>query len=137
MLDFLITNWQWIVGVIIVIAAAIITLIKFDKKTRDEQIHQVKEWLLYAVMEAEKELGSGTGAMKLRFVYDMFVTKFPLLIALIPFSTFSNFVDEALDKFKELLATTPELQAYVANQGTLEEMKAAVAEIADQNEEEA
>lgn len=136
MLDFLMTNWQWIAGIIIIIIAAIITLIKFDKKTRDEQIHQVKEWLLYAVMEAEKELGSGTGALKLRFVYDMFITKFPLLVALIPFSTFSNFVDEALDKFKELLATTPELQAYVANQGTLEEMKAAVAEIADQNKEE-
>lgn len=137
MLDFLMTNWQWIAGVIIIIIAAIITLIKFDKKTRDEQIHQVKEWLLYAVMEAEKELGSGTGALKLRFVYDMFITKFPLLVALIPFSTFSSFVDEALDKFKKLLATTPELQAYVANQGALEEMKEAVAEIADQNKEEA
>ena len=136
MLDFLMTNWQWIIGVIIIIIAAIITLIKFDKKTRDEQIHQVKEWLLYAVMEAEKELGSGTGALKLRFVYDMFITKFPLLVALIPFSTFSSFVDEALDKFKKLLATTPELQAYVANQGALEEMKEAVAEIADQNKEE-
>lgn len=136
MLDFLMTNWQWIAGVIIIITAAIITLIKFDKKTRDEQIHQVKEWLLYAVMEAEKELGSGTGALKLRFVYDMFITKFPLLVALIPFSTFSSFVDEALDKFKKLLATTPELQAYVANQGALEEMKEAVAEIADQNKEE-
>ena len=137
MLDFLMTNWQWIAGVIILMTAAIITLIKFDKKTRDEQIHQVKEWLLYAVMEAEKELGSGTGALKLRFVYDMFITKFPLLVALIPFSTFSSFVDEALDKFKKLLATTPELQAYVANQGALEEMKEAVAEIADQNKEEA
>lgn len=137
MLDFLMTNWQWIAGVIIIMTAAIITLIKFDKKTRDEQIHQVKEWLLYAVMEAEKELGSGTGALKLRFVYDMFITKFPLLVALIPFSTFSSFVDEALDKFKKLLATTPELQAYVANQGALEEMKEAVAEIADQNKEEA
>lgn len=136
MLDFLMTNWQWIAGIIIIIIAAIITLIKFDKKTRDEQIHQVKEWLLYAVMEAEKELGSGTGALKLRFVYDMFITKFPLLVALIPFSTFSSFVDEALDKFKKLLATTPELQAYVANQGALEEMKEAVAEIADQNKEE-
>lgn len=136
MLDFLMTNWQWIAGIIIIITAAIITLIKFDKKTRDEQIHQVKEWLLYAVMEAEKELGSGTGALKLRFVYDMFITKFPLLVALIPFSTFSSFVDEALDKFKKLLATTPELQAYVANQGALEEMKEAVAEIADQNKEE-
>lgn len=137
MLDFLMTNWQWIAGVIIIMTAAIITLIKFDKKTKDEQIHQVKEWLLYAVMEAEKELGSGTGALKLRFVYDMFITKFPLLVALIPFSTFSSFVDEALDKFKKLLATTPELQAYVANQGALEEMKEAVAEIADQNKEEA
>ena len=137
MLDFLMTNWQWIAGVIIILTAAIITLIKFDKKTRDEQIHQVKEWLLYAVMEAEKELGSGTGALKLRFVYDMFITKFPLLVALIPFSTFSSFVDEALDKFKKLLATTPELQAYVANQGALEEIKEAVAEIADQNKEEA
>lgn len=137
MLDFLMTNWQWIAGVIIIMTAAIITLIKFDKKTRDEQIHQVKEWLLYAVMEAEKELGSGTGALKLRFVYDMFITKFPLLVALIPFSTFSSFVDEALDKFKKLLATTPELQAYVANQGALEEMKEAVTEIADQNKEEA
>ena len=137
MLDFLMTNWQWIAGVIIIIIAAIITLIKFEKKTRYEQIHQVKEWLLYAVMEAEKELGSGTGALKLRFVYDMFITKFPLLVALIPFSTFSSFVDEALDKFKKLLATTPELQAYVANQGVLEEMKEAVAEIADQNKEEA
>ena len=137
MLDFLMTNWQWIAGIIIIMTAAIITLIKFDKKTRDEQIHQVKEWLLYAVMEAEKELGSGTGALKLRFVYDMFITKFPLLVALIPFSTFSSFVDEALDKFKKLLATTPELQAYVANQGALEEMKEAVAEIADQNKEEA
>ena len=136
MLDFLMTNWQWIAGIIIIIIAAIITLIKFDKKTRDEQIHQVKEWLLYAVMEAEKELGSGTGALKLRFVYDMFITKFPLLVALIPFSTFSSFVDEALDKFEKLLATTPELQAYVANQGALEEMKEAVAEIADQNKEE-
>lgn len=137
MLDFLMTNWQWIAGVIIIMTAAIITLIKFDKKTKDEQIHQVKEWLLYAVMEAEKELGSGTGALKLRFVYDMFITKFPLLVALIPFSTFSSFVDEALDKFKKLLATTPELQAYVANQGALEEMKEAVAKIADQNKEEA
>ena len=137
MLDFLMTNWQWIAGIIIIIIAAIITLIKFDKKTRDEQIHQVKEWLLYAVMEAEKELGSGTGVLKLRFVYDMFITKFPLLVALIPFSTISSFVDEALDKFKKLLATTPELQAYVANQGALEEMKEAVAEIADQNKEEA
>ena len=137
MLDFLMTNWQWIAGIIIIIIAAIITLIKFDKKTRDEQIHQVKEWLLYAVMEAEKELGSGTGVLKLRFVYDMFITKFPLLVALIPFSTFSSFVDEAKKKKKKLLATTPELQAYVANQGALEEMKEAVAEIADQNKEEA
>ena len=80
-------------------------------------------------MAAEKELGSGTGAIKLRFVYDMFVTKFPLMVALIPFSTFSEFVDEALDKLKDLLATSPELRLYLNQQDELEEMKEEVAAI--------
>lgn len=132
MMDFLIANWQLILGGILIVIAAAWAFIKFDKKTKEGQISQVKEWLLYAVMAAEKELGSGTGAMKLRFVYDMFVSKFPLLVALIPFSTFSDFVDEALDKFKEMLATTPELKAYIDQQDELSEMKEAVAELTEE-----
>lgn len=129
MLEFLALHWQVIVGAIIIVLTGIITFIRFNKKSVQEQINQVKEWLLYAVMAAEKELGSGTGAIKLRFVYDMFVTKFPLMVALIPFSTFSEFVDEALDKLKDLLATSPELRLYLNQQDELEEMKEEVAAI--------
>lgn len=127
MIELLLANWQIILGALIIIITAIITFVRFNKKSIQEQIEQVKEWLLYAVMAAEKELGSGTGAIKLRYVYDMFVTKFPLAVALIPFSSFSEFVDEALDKFKDLLATSPELQLYVNQQEQLNEMKDAVA----------
>ena len=129
MLEFLALHWQVIVGAIIIVLTGIVTFVRFNKKSVQEQIDQVKEWLLYAVMAAEKELGSGTGAIKLRFVYDMFVTKFPLMVALIPFSTFSEFVDEALDKLKDLLATSPELRLYLNQQDELEEMKEEVAAI--------
>lgn len=132
MLEFLALHWQVIVGAIIIVLTGIITFVRFNKKSVQEQIDQVKEWLLYAVMAAEKELGSGTGAIKLRFVYDMFVTKFPLMVALIPFSTFSEFVDEALDKLKDLLATSPELRLYLNQQDELEEMKEEVAAITEE-----
>ena len=54
----------------------------------NEQLKKVKEWLLWAVAEAEKELGSGTGQLKLRYVYDMFIVKFPSLAKIISFETF-------------------------------------------------
>lgn len=135
MQEFLLAHWQTLLGSLIIIITAIVVFIRFNKKSVEEQIEQVKEWLLYAVMAAERELGSGTGAIKLRFVYDMFVTKFPLLVALIPFTTFSQFVDEALDKFKELLATSPELQLYVNQQEQLNEMKEEVAAVLEKKEE--
>ena len=69
MIELLIANWQIILGALIIILTAIVTFVRFNKKSVQEQIDQVKEWLLYAVMAAEKELGSGTGALKLRFVY--------------------------------------------------------------------
>ena len=45
----------------------------------DKQLSKVREWLLYAVTKAEKELGGGTGQIKLRYVYDMFVARFTWL----------------------------------------------------------
>ena len=56
----------------------------------------VKEWLKYAVAIAEKDLGSGTGQLKLRKVYDMAVQEFPWIITAVSFEEFSNWVDEAL-----------------------------------------
>ena len=79
----------------------------------NEQLKKVKEWLLWAVAEAEKELGSGTGQLKLRYVYDMFIVKFPSLAKIISFETFSCMVDEVLDEFKKLLNKNDKMKKYI------------------------
>ena len=94
-----------IVAIVIIAALFIVLAIKQPKK--------VKEWLLYAVIEAEKELGSGTGPVKLRSVYDMFITKFPKLSVFISFNTFSEWVDVALDYMDKLLTDNKDVKAII------------------------
>ena len=69
--------------------------------------------MLFAVAEAEKELGSKTGQLKLRYVYDMFVSKFPYLVKFISFEYFSTLVDDVLVKFRKMLETNKAIQQYV------------------------
>ena len=65
---------------------------------------KVIEWLKYAVAEAEKALGSGTGQLKLHQVYDWFCQQFPKLAAILPFKVFSAWVDIALETFDDWLS---------------------------------
>ena len=76
-------------------------------------IGQVKQWLLYAVIEAEKKMGGGTGEIKLRYVYDKFLIIFPKISLFISFELFKTLVDEALSKAKELLQENEKLKNYV------------------------
>jgi hypothetical protein len=71
--------------------------IKLDKA---QKIANVKEWLKWAVVEAEKALGSGTGQLKLRYVYDLAISQFPWIVSFISFEMFSGWVDEALEWMK-------------------------------------
>ena len=66
-------------------------------------VDKVKSWLLWAVTQAEREYGSGTGKLKLAMVYDMFIAKFPKLQAVIPYKLFSQLVDKALEAMREML----------------------------------
>ncbi len=77
--------------------AVIYVIMGFFHMDKSLQIQKVIEWLKYAVYEAEKELGGGTGQLKLRRVYDAFLIKFPWLAQLITFAEFSIYVDEALE----------------------------------------
>ena len=77
------------------------------------QRNNLKEWLLYAVVEAEKGLGSKMGQMKLRQVYDEFIFAYPLLSKLISFNSFSKMVDNALMEMKELLSSNITLRHYI------------------------
>ena len=95
-MEWLINNWYLIVAAGAVIGAAVFAVRKFLGLTTDQQIENLKEWLKWAVTEAEKELGSGTGQLKLRRVYDLALAKFPWIARLVPFEEFSMWVDEAL-----------------------------------------
>lgn len=55
-----------------------------------------RNWLVYAVTEAEAKFGGKTGKLKLRYVYDLAVEAFPVLAKTLPFSFFSWAVDAAL-----------------------------------------
>lgn len=112
-MEFFVNYWYLLIAAIAALAVAGYAIYAFIKRPTTEQISKVKEWLLYAVTKAEKELGSGTGQIKLRYVYDMFIAKFPYLVKVIPFEVFSVLVDETLDKFREMLNNNTNLQSYI------------------------
>ena len=126
-LNFFIENWYFIVTAIVMVVMAGVICWNFFKLPTKEQIAKIKEWLLYAVTEAEKELGGGTGQLKLRQVYDLFVQRFPAMAAVISFDTFSGWVDEALEQMREMLAKNENVAAYVENCFLVQEVREGVA----------
>ena len=102
-----------IIASVIIAIALVCGIFWFVKLPKEKKIANIKEWLKYAVVEAERELGSGTGQLKLRMVYDMAVKQFPFIVQLIPFDTFSKWVDEALDWMRGQLAENKAAQSYV------------------------
>ena len=105
-----------IVGLIAVCAAGGYAVYVFVKMPSDKQLNKVREWLLYAVTKAEKELGGGTGQIKLRYVYDMFVARFAWLARAISFEAFSMMVDEALERMKKMLESNKAMQTLVSGE---------------------
>lgn len=63
----------------------------------------ILNWLIMAVTEAEKALGSGTGQLKLLSVYEKFVSQFKIISRFISFDLFSKLVDVALNSMDKLL----------------------------------
>ena len=120
-------NWYLALTAVVMVVMAVVLVGSFVKLPTKEQIAKIKEWLLYAVTEAEKELGGGTGQLKLRQVYDLFVQRFPAVAAVVSFDTFSLWVDEALEQMRELLAKNEHAAAYVENYFLVQEIREGVA----------
>lgn len=95
------------------IASIIMYVVMAMTKEDSVCITNLKEWLLYATTIAEKELGGGTGSLKLRYVYDMFVDKFTWLSKIISFEKFSIYVDEVLENMKNIISTNKAINNYV------------------------
>lgn len=110
---FLMENWYLIVVFIALVVVVVIGICKQMNVPTEEQLDKVREWLLWAVTEAERELGGGTGQLKLRQVYDLFIVRFPWLVKVISFSRFSDLVDDALVEMREMLSKNEAVQAHV------------------------
>lgn len=117
-LGFIMNNWLTIILSIAALAVFVVKVVQFVRSPSDKQIENLKEWLKLAVTEAEAALGSGTGQLKLREVYDMAVEKFPWVGEFITFETFSTWVDEALEWMNNQLESNENVKAYVID-GTI------------------
>ena len=101
-MKWIIDNWSLLVVLGIIVAYIFIS----GKKS-------IKEWLVYGVMMAEQEWGSGTGKLKLKEVYDAFVARYPVFAVILPFAVFSLWVDEALVEMRKIIESNLEIKAHI------------------------
>lgn len=105
-MEWIIDNWSLIITVV----AVVVYFLLNGKRS-------VIEFLLQAVVMAEKDLGGGgTGKIKLSVVYGNFIEKYPILSKIIPFPVFSAWVDVVLEDMKDILSKNKKARAYVENE---------------------
>lgn len=114
-MEWFMDNWYIIVAILAGIAALVGAVIAFFKLPVAAQKDRIRQWLLWAVSLAEQKFGGGTGQLKLREVYDKFITKFPFISKIISFQTFSNLVDDALVDMKEMLDKNDNINDIISN----------------------
>lgn len=102
-MNWLAENWYNIVFILVAVCVVVYGI----------SAGKVKEWLKWAVLVAEEELGSGTGQAKLHMVYDMFVDKFPVIASVLPFTIFSKWVDLALEWMREQLEKNENIRSFI------------------------
>lgn len=114
-MNFIINNWYIFVGIFSLVFVGFWVAYRFLGMPTEKQKEKVKEWLVWACIEAEKDLQSGTGQLKLRKVYNAFcsVPAFTWVARVIPFSLFSKCVEDALVEVKRMLVSNRTLAEYV------------------------
>ena len=114
-LNFIVHNFLPFVAIIGAIVLVVLTVIVFVKKPTDDEIQGFQEWLKGQVTEAEKALGSGTGELKLRVVYNAAITKFPWVATYLTFNQFNNLVNIALDWMQKQMDENIAIKDYIKN----------------------
>lgn len=78
-------------------------------------INGFKNWLVWAVTEAESMFGSNTGKLKLRYAYKLAIERFPAIAKFIPFSLFSKLVDGALDIMRDMIENNKNISEVISS----------------------
>lgn len=114
-MEWLIENWYLIVAFICGVTFLIYCLYTFFGMPTEKQKAKVREWLIWACIEAERSLRSGTGQLKLREVWNLFcaVPAFTWVARIVSFEVFSEWVSDALVEVKMMLVSNNNLAEYV------------------------
>ena len=99
---------------VILCLALIITLLSgfyiygVSKKPKDEQFEDLEYWLRKLIWEAEGYFGSKTGQIKLAYVYNLAVSKFPWIAAVMTFEEFNEkYIQGGLEWLEKQLRENP------------------------------
>lgn len=106
LLDFILQNWDSILGALAIIIVAVLAVVKQEKAV-------IFKMLYALVTEAEKQYGSGTGELKLSSVIAQIYEKAPAAVKVIPVSTLQSWVEEALEMAKEKWAKNTNVATYI------------------------
>lgn len=112
-MNWITENWAILVAVFSFVCVFAAGVIYFLRQPSSVQKDKIKSWLLWAVSQAETELGGGTGKLKLVKVYDLFIGRFPKISGIMSFGVFSTLVDEALIEMRKMLEERPEIKNIV------------------------
>ncbi len=114
-MEWLIENWFLIVALLSCGVVGICFVFRFLGMPTEKQKKKVREWLVWACIEAERALQSGIGQLKLREVWNLFcaVPAFTWVARVISFEEFSDWVSDALYEAKQMLISNKTLAEYV------------------------
>lgn len=133
--NWIVENWFLLVALAAFLGVSVYAVCRFVGLPTETQVSKIKEWLIWACIEAEKALQSGTGQLKLREVWNMFcaVPAFSAAAKLISFETFSGWVSDALLTAKEMLVKNRNLADYVYGENADEEIEKIKGQLEQQN----
>lgn len=133
--DWIIANWFLIVALAAGLGVSVWAVIRFTGLPTEKQKVKIREWLIWACIEAERELQSGTGQLKLREVWNKFcgIPVFATAAKFISFEMFSEWVKDALVKAKEMLVKNENLASYVYGDQAHEEVQKLKKQISESN----
>lgn len=107
-LMFIANNWDLLLLCAAAVAALIFAVFRGNKGV-------VMKMLYALVTEAEKELGGGTGALKLAAVIERIYPKLPVVIKMfVTEKRLQKWIEAALVAAKNAWSTNPQIAAYVA-----------------------
>lgn len=113
MVKTILANWAMWIGIAASIAFVMNIVHNWFSKPTEQQLADLQEWLKWAVAEAEKALGGGTGELKLRSVYDKALARFPWVKTFVTFEMFKGYVDKALEWLEAELSNDGAVAKYV------------------------